>query len=225
MASRYRCKSCGRSFKTGKALSQHMRSKHPGRYYAPRVGVPVAVVVVAALLVVFFSPSLTAGTSHTTVISATTAETKTTVVEDYRRAPDFRLPVIDELGLTGEEAGLSDFEGRPVFLEFMSPTCPHCKNMVPTLKKLYEKYGDEVVFLTVMLAFDDENSVKLNQEYLQQYGTKWLHVLDKGLKVFRLYGVEGTPTFFVLDSQHRVVSKIVGEKPLEVIQKEIEKVL
>ena len=185
----------------------------------------MALVVAVALLAVFFSPSLTAAQSSTPTSGATATGARTTVIEDFRKAPDFRLPVIDELGLTGEEAGLSDFEGKPVFLEFMSPTCPHCKNMVPTLKKLYEKYGDEVVFLTVMLAFDDENSVKLNQDYLQKYETRWLHVLDKGLKVFRLYGVEVTPTFFVLDSQHRVISKIIGEKPLEVIQKEIEKVL
>lgn len=232
MSSKHRCKVCGKAFKTSKALAQHLKSKHPGRYYAPRVGIPVAVVavvVLAALLTpsIFQLPQASPTAPATSTTSATTQATASptkTATEKPPKAPDFTLPIIDETGVTNEVVSLSDFKGRPVFLEFMSPKCPHCIHMTPVIVELYEKYGDRVEFLTIMLSYGEEWE-KLGAEFLAEHeGTDWTHLLDEGLKVFREYDVKGTPTYILLNSEHEIVKVFIGKKPKEELEAALKQV-
>lgn len=214
MPTKHRCKICGKSFKASKALSQHMKSKHPFRYYAPRIGIPAGVILgIIVLLLVFpiqFPQSVTTMatiSTHTSVATHTTSSETSTLP----KAPDFTLTVIDELGVKNEYVKLSDFRGKPVFLEFTSPTCPHCAKMTPIVKKLYEKYGNKIVFLSVMVS-DNEKTDELCSKFIGEHGVSWTHLIDRDLKVFKAYGVEGTPTYIIIDSEHRIVKKLIGEQ-------------
>ena len=60
-------------------------------------------------------------------------------------APDFRLS-----DLAGEEVNLSDFEGKPVLLNFWAGWCRPCKEEMPYLQQVYEEWSDRgLVVLTV----------------------------------------------------------------------------
>jgi peroxiredoxin len=61
-----------------------------------------------------------------------------------RRAPGFALP-----DSKMEVHDLYDYRGKPVILEFMQTTCPHCASFVPVLQKIQQKYGDKVQILAV----------------------------------------------------------------------------
>lgn len=153
-------------------------------------------------------------TSTTTSVSSSTAETTFTETT-LRSAPDFALPEIDSLGLTGEMGSLSQFSGRPVFLEFMSPLCGHCVKMTPVIKEIEEKYGDRVVFISVM--YGDSSSEEFREiasEFIKKHGTDWVHLVDNG-RVFKEYGVEGTPTYVILDREHREVARFIGSGTTE----------
>lgn len=225
MSAKHRCKICGKSFKTSKALSQHMKSKHPFRYYAPRIGIPVGVALALAALflmlpIQFPQPSTTTAITSTSSVATSITSLQTSSIP---KAPDFTLPVIDELGIKNENVSLSDFRGEPVFLEFISPTCPHCARMTPIVKKLYDKYGNKVVFLSVMVSYN-EKSDELCSKFIKEHEVDWIHLVDRNLKVFHAYGVEGTPTYVIIDSNHKIVRKIVGEQPENVLDQALKQV-
>jgi hypothetical protein len=61
------------------------------------------------------------------------------------RLPDFDLPTA-----TGERIRSVDFVGHePLLLVFGSVTCPMTASSVPSLKRLYARFGDRIVFLMV----------------------------------------------------------------------------
>jgi thiol-disulfide isomerase/thioredoxin len=204
-----KCRLCGKSFPTDIALKRHIRESHRGYYYGIRLA-PVIMVIVIMLAIIFIAAFL-GGTTLTTistgphVTTPPAIETRTTQAQ-RRPAPDFELPEIDELGLTGKTIRLSQFEGKPVFLEFMSPTCPHCLRMIPILKELEERYGERIVFISVVYPV---GGIEYASKVLAEEGLNWIHVVDEKARVFDAYDVSGTPTYIILDKDHVEVKRIL----------------
>ncbi len=139
-------------------------------------------------------------------------------------APDFRLKVITRDGLTDREFDFSSTKGSVVFLDFVFSWCPHCNNMGPTIKRLYEEYsGKGVVFVTV--AGSRGSSPSATARFLKDHGVSWTAVYDERMSVFELYDVPGTPTYFVIDRNGRIVERLVGAQPYEVLKATIEEAL
>lgn len=224
MPDKHRCKVCGKTFRNAGALRQHMKNKHPGRHYSVMWGIPAAVIVIIAVASFLLAPQLiapsTTQTTQATHLTTTQPSQKTTTAPSSPKAPDFNLPVVDRFGLTGEMKKLSDFKGKPVFLEFFSPYCPHCFNMIPTIDALREKYGGRMVFLTISAPYLDQLL-----KVMEKHESEWNVLLDEEFKVFKLYGVQGTPTYFILDSEHRIVKKLVGKTPEKELERALEVVL
>ena len=113
-------------------------------------------------------------------------------------APDFTLPVVGPSGLTGQKVSLSSFRGKVVLLEFMVPSCSHCQNMAPILDRLYNQFGQQnVVFLSVSGAWSGA-SANDAANFMQTYHVTWTLVYDSSNSVFNMYGVNATPTFFIV---------------------------
>jgi len=71
-----------------------------------------------------------------------------------RRAPGFalsdsRMQLVD----------LYDYRGRPVLLEFMQTTCPHCAAFTSVLAKIQQKFGNRVAILAVANPPDNQATV------------------------------------------------------------------
>jgi peroxiredoxin len=73
-----------------------------------------------------------------------------------RRAPGFALQDVHQ-----QMHDLYDYHGKPVVLEFMQTTCPHCATFVGVLQKIQQKYGDKVAILSVATPPDTFASVNL----------------------------------------------------------------
>jgi len=133
--------------------------------------------------------------------------------------PDFTLPVIDQNGLTGQKVSLSSFRGKVVLLEFMTPNCPHCQTMAPVLENLYRQYGREsVVFLTVVGPWD---GVDQAAKFIRGYRSSWAYVYDSSGTTFNMYGVSGTPTFFVITKNGEIATRYEGETPTDTLARDI----
>ncbi|MEM0455467.1 MAG: TlpA disulfide reductase family protein [Nitrososphaerota archaeon] len=136
-------------------------------------------------------------------------------------APDFKLKVITPDGLTDREFTFSSTRGSVVFLDFAFSWCPHCNNMAPTIKRLYQEYSQKgVVFVTVMGS--SGSSPSASASFLSRHGVTWTALYDERMSVFNLYGVAGTPTYFVIDREGRIVAKLIGEQPYEALRSAIE---
>src|SRR5690606_33321652 len=69
-----------------------------------------------------------------------------------REAPlDFTLPSVD-----GREIALGDYAGRVILLDFWATWCAPCREEIPGLVELYERYGD-AGFVVLGVAVDDED--------------------------------------------------------------------
>ncbi len=139
-------------------------------------------------------------------------------------APDFKLRVITQDGLTDREFTFSSTRGSVVFLDFVFSWCPHCNNMGPTIKRLHDEYSAKgVVFVTV--AGSSGSNPSATAKFLRDHGVSWTAVYDERMSVFELYGVSGTPTYFVIDRNGMIVRKLIGEQPYEVLRAAIEEAL
>jgi len=127
------------------------------------------------------------------------------------KAPDFTLEIINENGLTGKKFQFSDFLGSVIFMDFAFEWCPHCNNMAPKIEKLYEEYSKRgVKFLTIM-GSSGTNAAK-SAEFIKKHGITWTVLFDANMDVFNLYGVKGTPTYFVIDEDGKILNVLIGEQ-------------
>ena len=223
MAGRYRCRLCGRAFPTRLALRIHIRERHPLlRYYLPEVILATALIIVlAAGLALASTPKPPAATSPeagsvtltTTLITIMTATGEAGA--EAPKAPDFQLR---EYG-SDRVIGLGDLAGKPVFLEFFSPFCPHCRSMMPIVEQLYERYGDRIAF--ILISYGEEGLSEVREEY----GLRPIILVDPDGRAFASYDVKYVPTFMVLDREHRIIWSHVGGLGIEELESALEGVL
>jgi peroxiredoxin len=92
--------------------------------------------------------------------------------EPGQRAPGFAL-----MDVRGELHDLYDFRGKPVLVEFMQTTCPHCASFAATLQKVKAKYGDRVGILAVANPPDSMDKVAA---FIKGHGISYPIVFDMG---------------------------------------------
>lgn len=116
-------------------------------------------------------------------------------------APEFTLQDPE-----GNEVSLKDFLGKYVVLDFWASWCPDCRNDVPTMKALWEKFGsDKVAFLGV--SFDTEKEKWAG--FVKENGMGWSQVSPlakwKETQVSQDYNVNWIPSMYLIDPEGKVV--------------------
>jgi peroxiredoxin len=74
--------------------------------------------------------------------------------EPGQRAPGFAL-----MDSKGDLHDLYDYRGKPVIVEFMQTTCPHCASFASTLERVQAKYGNKIGIVSIANPPDNPNSV------------------------------------------------------------------
>lgn len=90
---------------------------------------------------------------------------------------------------------------------------------VPLLKELYAQYLDRGVAV-VGISLDDE--LKPLQEMVTSKGMSWPQIHDADKSLVKLFNVKGTPTYYLLDRDGKIVAK---EIPLEKLSGAIDELL
>ncbi len=116
-------------------------------------------------------------------------------------APNFRLTSID-----GKVVELKNFRGKVVVLDFWATWCKPCVAEMAELKKLYEKYHDKIVIISVNIG-EPEAIVKA---FVTINDINWIVVIDKTREVSAKYGIRFIPTLFIIDKKGRIRYKHVG---------------
>lgn len=130
-------------------------------------------------------------------------------IETYRKTAlgekyiDFRVADVD-----GKEGKFSDYvqPGKYNLLEVWASWCGYCREEIPHLKIVQEKYGDRFNIIAVSIdKNEDEWRQAMNEEnanYLQLHGLKD----EEGNSVGDLYGFRGIPYSLVIDGEGRIVT-------------------
>jgi len=130
-------------------------------------------------------------------------------------APDFSLT-----DLSGRPLRLSDYRGKIVILDFWATWCQPCKEEIPRLIELQNKYPQHLQMIGISMDDDDKPVRAFQQQYKMNYpvAVGSAHLADQ------YGGVLGLPITFVIDGQGQIVSRHVGATAASVFEKEIEKV-
>jgi len=199
--------------KTKDYAKEAVAKKKHGLSKAEKIAIPIIIVIAVWAVYSALNPGTGGG-------SSSLSNSVTTSISQSGQAPDFTLPVVGPNGLTGQTVTLSSFKGKVVLLEFMEPWCPHCQHMAPVLGSLYTQYGTgNVVFLTVAgpwngATANDAAAFIAPGGYGYGYGgTSWIYVYDSSGTIFSEYGVNSTPTFYVIAKDGTVSgSPLIGEQ-------------
>jgi len=126
------------------------------------------------------------------------------------KAPEWKLPMVE-----GDSVSLSQQKGNLVLLEFWFPYCKGCIEAVPDILRISEKYKSKglKVYGIEMLNSSYENLY----QYLKEYNVKYPN-LYQGKSVAKQYGVQGAPTFVLLDAQERFLYMKEGFDKQELIK-------
>jgi cytochrome c biogenesis protein CcmG/thiol:disulfide interchange protein DsbE len=136
------------------------------------------------------------------VISLTTGKTQARPPGDPAAA-GFTLPA---LGQSGQQVSLSQYNGKPVIVNFFASWCPPCQQETPLLASWYKQQHGHVALLGL-----DENDTTANAlKFARAKGVSYPIGFDPQVKVALAYNVDGLPQTFFLNAQHRIVDHVLG---------------
>jgi thiol-disulfide isomerase/thioredoxin len=111
--------------------------------------------------------------------------------------------------ITGAKVDLAQFAGKPVVINVWASWCPGCNDEAADLARLVHAHPEvQVVGLDLRDTRDDARA------FYRRWGWRHPSIFDPTGERAAKLGLQGMPSTFVLDSEHRVVSRIVGTTDL-----------
>lgn len=144
------------------------------------------------------------------VAQSSAEESADTNGEDKVEAPDFTVYDKD-----GNEVSLSDFEGKPILLNFWASWCDPCKNEMPDLETAYGEYKDQVIFLAVNLTDGSYETVDSASSYVENKNYTFPVYYDTKSSAAEAYGVTSIPSNVFIDSDGYVYAGYRGALSLK----------
>jgi thiol-disulfide isomerase/thioredoxin len=132
-------------------------------------------------------------------------------------APPFLLP-----DLNGEMISTAEWHGKVVLLNFWATWCPPCREEIPELIALSNRYKDRLQIVAVSMDDAPPDEVK---QFATRFGINYSIVMSSPEIVGEYGGVPALPTCFVIGPDGRVVQKHVGLYPPDVYETEIRALL
>lgn len=111
--------------------------------------------------------------------------------------------------ITGKSISLADYAGKPVVLNVWASWCPGCRAEAADLRTFAARHPE-----VQTIGIDTRDTKGDAGGFYRQFG--WTHpsVFDPDGRIASGLGLQGLPTTYFLDRNHRVVTQIVGETNL-----------
>jgi len=107
---------------------------------------------------------------------------------------------------------LKALRGKVVLIDFWTYGCVNCMHIIPDLKRLEEKYADELVVIGVHSAkFTNEGKLDNLRRILVRYDIDHPVVNDASFAIWKAYGARAWPTQVLIDPEGYVVATASGE--------------
>ena len=116
--------------------------------------------------------------------------------------PDVSLPDVG-----GNPVPLLSFRDRVVILNFWTTWCHYCERERAALEALYKRYqGDGLAVLAVNMGETAEQV----RAYIDKHRLSFSHVMDPEARAEAAFGIQATPTNFLIDRRGHVVAGGMG---------------
>ncbi len=198
-----------------------------------RVSIGVAVIALVTFVIVGVLYLKNMNTASRTTTSSSTFHTATTA-----SATPSPRPEVPQVGSTAsnftlstlagdQNVSLSDYQGKPVLLNFWSLNCSDCLKETPIIQRYYATQrarGKELVVLGINMDFT--GSFPEVAHLQEQQGLTYPILVDDHYQarthyqVRTLYHVTSTPTSFFIDRQGIIRAIVVGSLDTTTLQKD-----
>src|SRR5271170_1525464 len=126
-----------------------------------------------------------------------------------RLAPAFAATTMD-----GKHISLDDMTGKVVLIDFWATWCGPCREALPHMRKIAQKFaGEPLVVLSVSLDSDEAKW----KDFVAKNSMTWLQYRDGGFEgsLSHLFGVNAIPHTFTIDADGVLQDEHVGDASIE----------
>jgi thiol-disulfide isomerase/thioredoxin len=123
-------------------------------------------------------------------------------VRDPDPAPEFKLK-----DFSGKELNLEASRGKVILLNFWATWCGPCREEIPELVSLQNRYKDRLQIIGLVVDDEDEKGIR---SVIESEGINYPVAMADPDTRFAYGGIAALPTVFVINSDGRVVQKHIG---------------
>lgn len=123
-----------------------------------------------------------------------------------------------------KDLNISGYENKIIFLDFFSTSCGPCRDEIPHLVNLQEKYKDDFAVIGILVENKTLDQIK---DFAQLFNINY-QVTDAGKEYIMtdlVGGVRGIPAMFMFDKSGKYFTHYIGAVPQAMIENDIKKIL
>jgi thiol-disulfide isomerase/thioredoxin len=126
-------------------------------------------------------------------------------------APEIARPGLEWFNVAAP-LPIASLRGRVVILDFWTEGCINCIQIIPTLRRVEDKYPDKVVVIGVHSPkFANEKNAHSVKDAIRRYELRHPIIHDPDMTIWRAYGVQAWPTLVVIGADGKIAGSIPGE--------------
>jgi len=122
-----------------------------------------------------------------------------------KAARDFTVPTP-----AGKSLRLADYRRKVIFLNFWATWCPPCKEEMPSMERLYQRYKEKG-FVVLAISVDTEGA-QVVAPFVKEHKLTYPIGLDPKMTLAQAYGVRGLPASFLVDKKGNLTALALGPR-------------
>lgn len=176
----------------------------------------VLILIVIVGVIIFISKPFEKGQTSQ-VIKQESAQKSSEVGQ---KAVDFELE-----DFNGQKVKLSDFAGKPVFIDFWAAWCPFCVEEMVELEKIHQEFGDKLVVLGIHRS--ETEGIEKGTQFAKERGVSYILLKDSSGEVYKTFtgGRNFMPYAVYIDKEGIIKNTKAGPKTADEIRKNSEELL
>ena len=140
-------------------------------------------------------------------------------------SPATAAPDVTVYDADGNAHKLSDFEGKPVILNFWASWCGPCKSEMPDIEEAFLTYGDKIHFLAVNLTDGQQETVDSASSYISDNGYTFPVYFDTAREAAYAYNTTSIPVTYFIDSDGNLQAYFRGAMSSDILQQGVDLLL
>jgi thiol-disulfide isomerase/thioredoxin len=121
------------------------------------------------------------------------------LIENPRRSRETFAPDFSFTTAQGEHISTDELRGKVVLLDFWGTWCPPCRNSLPSLRDLNQKYANEKAFVMISVSVHDEEDKW--RDFTARNQMTWPQAFDRDSRIQRAFAVNRFPTYILIDHE------------------------
>ena len=122
----------------------------------------------------------------------------------------------------GNIVEFSEFNGKPVIINFWASWCPYCVEEMPYFETMYKEFGEDIHFLMIDSVDGTKETIQKGKDFLAQYDYTFPVYFDTQFVASQIFGLQGLPATFLIDSDGFFVAWINGMTDEATLRKGVE---